>query len=201
MTDTTATRPRLTRQGLIEVPIAPPKRKPRRSTRTAPRGNYLAPSIKRAIELMVWDGLDLFHAAVEAGITRNRLTIGLQMPKAKRYYREQLELAREHHKAGALHRIADLSRNAISEAVKLQANKHLEADERSGDQAPSNTSLTVNVGIATVGPGYVIDVSGARRDVSEIAKRAGSVRSVLDLQAEQLEERALSVDHRPEGME
>jgi hypothetical protein len=133
----------------------------------------LPPKVRKAIELLVFDGLSRPEAAKEAGITDNWLYQKLKLPEVLKYYRVQCEVLR----TGQRHRnikkaieLRDDQKAKYGGKVVIEAMKFLENDY-SGDHA-SNNRINVNV---LVQPGYICDISEHSVKAKQLLQLSGAV--------------------------
>jgi len=162
------------RQNIIPRPDGTPRRGIRPSKRSKPRGDYLSPRVRKAIQLIVFAGTRRDEAAAAVGMQDASLLIAFSMPKVRQFHAQCYEVLRTGLRAEGLHTIADLNRAAKSENVKLQAAKYLESEGQSDKQ-----QVNVNVGVA-VAPGYMIDIGSDTDELRRIAQQSGSTATIID---------------------
>lgn len=107
--------------------------------------------LKRALDLMVWDGKRDNDAAVETGMTVTAIRLALQRPHVRAYFREQMDVFRARESPRNIHRLCEI-RDAANNMPAVNAVKAL---EQLGDGANGNSA-----GGAMRSPGITIVVQG-----------------------------------------
>lgn len=131
------------------APIRAPGRPPVKQ-RIHPPERALTPRVRRAIALMVDEGLSRKDAASQAGLTDHALYSAFCKPAVVAHFNKLLEVLRTGERARNLLTGVRLRDSAGSEKVQLEAAKWLH-----GESGPA--SVQVNVGVQ-VTPGYVLDL-------------------------------------------
>ena len=138
--------------------------------------------LKRAIELMVWEGLTRDDAAVKAGLRPHSLYVAFRKPHVKSYYLAEIEVLRLSGRAKRLHRLdalamQDENKNAAVAAIKVadQIPDELQGRFGASDQRPGVTIKIINLP-APQPPASTIDVTATR---SAIAIPVASDRSPI----------------------
>lgn len=183
--------------------IAAKKRETSKRGRHKPsgRGSGLTPSVKEAIELLIFgkEGepgavLRLEDAAGAAGISGRALRAAMLKPAVEQFYQQQLAALRNGERAASIRTIAQirddakLKETAAGQNVRLKAADTL-AFDRPGTQIQVNTQVNVNGQAVT--PGYVIDLSGAREKWQEKVE-------ALQTPKQQAASEPMVIDARPE---
>ena len=88
-------------------------------------GMHLGKKTIGALELMAWEGLPLHEAAKRTGMRNDNLRRSFNLPKVQRRWNLVTRHIRRNEGQAAIARISDLSRNAKSEHVRLEASKWL----------------------------------------------------------------------------
>jgi hypothetical protein len=131
------------------------------------------PRLRRAIEAMVFEGLDRRAAAHAVGLRDITLYKAFKHPHVLKYYRDQLDVLRNSELARNLHVGIALRNASESDKVKLEAAKwlHGESDRANGPG--------VQIGVAVnVQPGYMVDVSKHSAEASHYLRVSGSVKTI-----------------------
>ena len=88
-------------------------------------GLHLGKKSIAAFELMAWEGLPLHEAAKRTGMRNDNLRRTFNLPKVQQRWSIVVRHIRKNEGQAAIARISDLSRNANSEHVRLEASKWL----------------------------------------------------------------------------
>lgn len=91
----------------------------------APQVIRISRKVKRAIDLMVFEGLKRSIAAEKAGLKDHALYVALRQPHVLAYLNDQQGVLRTSARARSIARIDNLADDADSEHVQLEANKYL----------------------------------------------------------------------------
>jgi hypothetical protein len=123
--------------------------------------------LKRAIELMVWEGLTRDDAAVKAGLRPHSLYVAFRKPHVKSYYLAEVEVLRLSGRAKRLHRLdalamQDENKNAAVAAIKVADAIPDELPQRfgTGAQTPGVTIRIIQVAAPVSAP--MVDVTAGR---------------------------------------
>ena len=129
------------------------------STPAEPLNRYSAPKsaqgrvtgrLKRALDMMIWDGIRDNDAAVANRITVTALRIALNRPHVRSYYRGQLQVLREREGSLNIHALVEVRDQKTNHMARVQAIKVL---EQLNDDPQATASRSTS-------PGFVIIVAG-----------------------------------------
>jgi hypothetical protein len=158
--------------------------------------NVPAPSsiVRKAIELMVWEGYDRATAAKAAGMLPKSLYYAFRKTHVKQFYLAELEVLRTSERSRNIHRLCEI-RDAANNMPAVVAAKTLEGmDEgaaRPGSPSPGVTIRIVNQ-VAVAAPAQV-DVGGFRPVPPAVAD---AQRAPLTIDAQPVEPRKDAAGHR-----
>ena len=118
-----------------ELPMVPTRQKLAIEGRS--RKGAVTGKLRRALELMVWEGLKRDAAAEKAGLASSSLCFALHKPRVLTFHRAECDALRNSLKARNLHRldtIADDSKNDMARVASIKALEQISdiADERQG---------------------------------------------------------------------
>lgn len=136
----------------VPAPVASPPHTGRAAATRRPVPD-IKPAIRRAIRDLVHKGLEIEDAAAANNLRPSTLRLALEKPSVLALLNAEADVLKASVRPGAIHRIATLSKSAVSEAVKLKANMVLADDGKRND---GNTQV-VNVHVAQP-PGYVLAI-------------------------------------------
>jgi len=131
---------------------------------------------KKLIDAMVWQGMSRQQAAASAEMTDRNARIALADGRVLRYFRQQLSALREGEKPRAVHRLGELRDQDKSLKVAVDASKALLHE-------PAGTTVNVGIGVGTVKPGYIIQISAENAQKARAllaADGTGAVAGALD---------------------
>jgi hypothetical protein len=127
------------------------------------------PRIRKAIEAMVWQGLDRPQAAASVNMTDNGLYRALKNPEALKYYQNECEVLRSGQRHKNLHRAIALRDQNESGKVSIDAMKFLENDfSENGPQVRVGVNINVQ-------PGYIVDLSKVADRSRQLLEHGGPV--------------------------
>lgn len=131
---------------MSDVAIAPddPRKPP---ARTTAQGLAITPRVRRAVELMVWDGKRYAEAAAETGLTARAMRLALERPHVLAYLRSQQQVLRSSEGPRSIHRLAEI-RDAADNMPAVTSARELLTESES--HARSSTSAAT--------PGVVIHI-------------------------------------------
>jgi hypothetical protein len=127
----------------------PPKITPHNDPEITSERNAVTGRLKRALDAMVWQGLDRRAAAKYARLTENGLYAALKKPHVKAHYLQQLDVLRTSERARNVHRLAEI-RDAANNMPAVQAIRALELIDEEQRQATAGTAQS---------PGLVIVIN------------------------------------------
>src|SRR5882724_5874612 len=118
-----------------DLPMVPTRQKLAIEGRS--RKGAVTGKLRRALELMVWEGLKRDAAAEKAGLASSSLCFALHKPRVLTFHRAECDALRNSLKARNLHRldtIADDSKNDMARVASIKALEQISdiADERQG---------------------------------------------------------------------
>lgn len=133
-----------TRREILNVGVALETVEVQHERANKPRQVRISPNVRRAIDLMVQDGLSRQAAAEKAGIQDNTLYIALRKPEVLAYRNECMRVIRTSEAARSVKRIGDLAESATSQTVKFESNKFLLATDPTDPIVPTQRTETAH---------------------------------------------------------
>lgn len=115
---------------------------------TRQRSPALSSRVKRAVELMIWDGLYVVDAAKQVGLTGYAMRLALAKPPVLAYLKAQQQVLRSSEGPRSIHRLAQI-RDAADNMPAVNAAVRLLADDDSSIKS-STSSATPGVVIHIV---------------------------------------------------
>lgn len=115
--------------------------------RTAP--GKVTGKLKRAIDLMVWEGLKRAEAAASAGLTDQALYAAFRRPYVKAHYASMLEVLRTSAKARNIHaleEVRDQTDNAMARVNAVKALEQLEDVQHGNSGSMRSAGIVIVVG-------------------------------------------------------
>ena len=112
----------------------------------APATPALRGRTRRAVDLMVWQGVPFDDAAAQCGLKRRSLQNAFLLPSVKAYYAAQLQVLREGHRARNIYRLAEI-RDAANNMPAVNAIKAL---EQLDDAAAGTSAMQRSPGLQIV---------------------------------------------------
>lgn len=128
--------------------------------------NRISAKLREAVRLMVEDGLTRSKAAENAGMTDHGLYSALRKPHVRALRRQMVGDLRESVASQTIGRIDNLAQSALSEHVRLEANKHLASLDP--DTSPVQRNETTHRFDGPMGPGLTIILMQPAAQPSEI---------------------------------
>jgi hypothetical protein len=113
--------------------------------------------LKRALDAMIWQGLNRAEAANQAGMAEHSLYVALTRPHVKAYYRQQLDVLRTSERARNIHTLAEVRDQKSNQMARVQAVKALE--QLADDESTARTAayrFAPGVVIVVAQPGAVM---------------------------------------------
>lgn len=117
------------------------------------RPKAIGAQLARALDAMVWQGLDRKAAADHAGMLDKSLYNALRKRHVKSHYLAELETLRASERARNIHRLCEIRDNSQNDMASVGAIKVLEGD------TTTRNNVNVNVGLSGEQAGFVIDLS------------------------------------------
>lgn len=144
----------------IEIAPQPTRQQLAAVDRTAP--GKVTGRLKRALDAMVWTGINRNDAAQGAGLTDHSLYVALRRPHVKAYYLAECEVLRLSGRARRIHRLEAMVEQDENKQAVINAARAL--DNLSDEQ--------VNSAARVQSPGFIIQVIGDVRVAQQPAPSA-----------------------------
>jgi hypothetical protein len=124
------------------------------------RIDRLTPKVRKAIELMVWDGKPFNEAAQEVGLTSRAMRLALGKPFVLAAMKRELQVLRESEQPRNIHRLVEI-REAAPNMPAVQAIRDLMhlSDNAHGSQSAASTSPGITIRIINQAPAAMVDVT------------------------------------------
>jgi hypothetical protein len=120
----------------------------------------LGPKAKRAIELMVFEGMKRVDAAAAAEMNDDSLRQALRKPNALAYLNECSEVLRNSLRPRALHTMGELLDEKETGTVRFKAAEYLDGQNRGTHTIGATTvNIQMNQSLTIDKAGYVIDLT------------------------------------------
>ena len=107
------------------------------------RIDRLTPKVRKAIQLMVWEGKHLDQAATEVGLTTRAMRLAVEKPVVLAALKREKQVLRESVSARNIHRLREI-RDAADNMPAIQA---IRALEQLGEETHAASGLTHSPGI------------------------------------------------------
>lgn len=109
------------------------------------------PKVRKALELMVWDGRSLHEAATEVGLTTRAMRLAIEKPAVLAALKREKQVLRESLSARNIHRLREI-RDAADNMPAIQAIRTLEGmgDDQLGAASGASASPGITIRILNV---------------------------------------------------
>jgi hypothetical protein len=107
------------------------------------RIDRVTPKVRKAIQLMVWEGMQIVEAAKQVGLTGQAMRLAIEKPAVLAALKREKQVLRESVSARNIHRLREI-RDAADNMPAIQAIRTL---EQLGEETHTASGLTPSQGI------------------------------------------------------
>jgi hypothetical protein len=142
------------------------------SEQAAPAPSDLRGRTRRAVDLMVWQGVPRDQAAAQSGMKAKSLCDAFRLPSVKAYYMAQLQVLRDSERSRNIHRLVQI-RDAANNMPAVQAIKALEQlDDIQSNTQSMQRAPGLQIVIQTVSPALPASAAVIEHEAQTAAPQA-----------------------------